>query len=273
MDSQKIYENIDPSPIDCAMQIIKSNKDFWIFHSSYWLFAALVLFLYGLTYGHIQVALVRNIYSPLVGFGCSYLMRAVYDQRMPAAFEKSLLLILLLSLLGALVSSFLVNPVTYGLLGYNLQNLGIGEMLKDGLYFALFYLVWSLLYLQLTGKSLAVTSGSSATLGTITVTRNHENFKLDPLNILCIKASGDYVEFVTEQGSYLKQGTISFYEQALNSGPFVRIHRSIIINAQKIQSISGPSKGQFWISLGQGHEVRSSRKYQEVTEGLTPQAP
>ena len=253
--------------------MIKSDKDFWIFHSSYWVFAALVLFLYGLTYGHAQVAFVRNIYSPLVGFGCSYLIRAIYDKRLPASLGKSLFLILLLSTLGALVSSLLVNPVTYGLLGYDLQNLGIGEMLKDGLYFVLFYLIWSLLYLQLMGMPLIGTSDSAATLDAITVTRNNKNFKLDPLNILCIKASGDYVEFVTEQGSYLKQGTISFYQQALSSVPFVQIHRSIIINTQKIQSISGPSKGQFWISLGQGHEVRSSRRYQEVAESLTPLAP
>jgi len=33
------------------MQMIKSNKAFWIFHSSYWMIAALILFLYGLTYG------------------------------------------------------------------------------------------------------------------------------------------------------------------------------------------------------------------------------
>jgi len=33
------------------MQMIKSNKAFWIFHSSYWMIAALVLFLYGMTYG------------------------------------------------------------------------------------------------------------------------------------------------------------------------------------------------------------------------------
>ena len=253
--------------------MITSKKDFWTFHTLFWVFAGLALFLYGLTYGHVQVALLRNIYSPLIGFGCSYLIRAIYDQRLPATFQKRLLLILLLSTLGALVSSLVVNPLTYALLGYDLQTLGIGQMLKDGLYFVLLYLVWSLLYLQLMGRSLVGATGSAVTLDTITVTKNNKKFKLDPLNILFIKASGDYVEFFTDQESYLKQGTINSYGQALSSGPFVRVHRSIIINRQKIQSISGPSKGQFWITLGHGHEVRSSRKYQEVTEGLTPLAP
>ncbi|MCP4411239.1 MAG: LytTR family transcriptional regulator [Gammaproteobacteria bacterium] len=71
---------------------------------------------------------------------------------------------------------------------------------------------------------------------------------------------------------YLKQGTIAFYEEALESSGFVRIHRSIIINKQKIQSISGPNKGQFWINLGDNHEVRSSRKYQNLVEQILPKA-
>jgi DNA-binding LytR/AlgR family response regulator len=254
--------------------MITSNRDFWIFHAVYWAFVGLVLFLYGLTYGHWEVALVRNIYNPLVGFGCSYLIRAVYNHGMPPTFPRRLLLILVLSGLGALVSSLVVNPVTYALLGYDLQNLALRNVLQDGLYFLLFYLVWSLLYLQLVGKTLTGASSTAvAVLDAISVTKNNRKLKLDPLNISYIQASGDYVEFFTGQESYLKKGTISSYEQSLASGPFVRIHRSIIINTQKIQSVSGPSKGQFWINLGEDHEVRSSRNYQQVVEGLLPEAP
>jgi hypothetical protein len=257
------------------MQIITSNKDFWVFHTVYWVFVGLVLFLYGLTYGHWEVALVRNIYNPLVGFGCSYLIRAVYKHALPSTFLKRLSVIVLLSALGALVSSLVANPVTYALLGYELQSLTLKNILQDGLYFMLFYLVWSLLYLQLMGRTLVGASSGeeSAALEAITVTKNRRKFKLDPLNITYIQASGDYVEFFTGQESYLKQGTISSYEQSLGSGPFVRIHRSTIINTSKIESISGPGKGQFWISLGGDQEVRSSRKYQRVVEGLLPNAP
>jgi len=253
--------------------MIKTNKDFWTFHAVYWVLAGLALFAYGLTYGHAQVALVRNIYNPLIGFACSYLIRAIYDHWLPAGFEKRLLVILLCSMLGGLVSSLVVNPVTYGLLGYDLQSLSLGNILKDGLYFVLFYLVWSLLYLQFMGESLVATPIAVANLEFISVTKNNKKFKLDPANLAYIKASGDYVELFTEQDSYLKQGTIGFYEQALSSGSFARIHRSVIINPRKIVSVSGPNKGQYWITLQGGHEVRSSRKYQDVAESLTPTAP
>ncbi len=257
--------------------MIASTKDFWIFHAIYWAVTGLLLFLYGLTYGHWEVALVRNLYNPLVGFGCSYLMQALYVHKYPATFHTRLLMVLLLSLAGALVSALLVNPVTYALLGYEVQHLALSNLLKDGLYFVLFYLVWSLLYLQLSGKPLAEPTTSVApampgSLETITVTKGERKLNLDPLKICYIQASGDYVEFHTRQEQYLKQGTISYYEQALSDGLFVRIHRSIIVNQAQIKSISGPVKGQYWINLGEGREVRSSRNYQSVVANLIPEA-
>jgi hypothetical protein len=253
--------------------MLRSARDFWVFHAIFWVLAALALFIYGLTYGHVEVALVRNLYNPLVGFACSYLMRAVYEHWFPAGFGQRLLLIVALSFLGALVSAMVVNPITFSLLGYDFRDVPPGGLLQDGLYFALLYLVWSLLYLQLSGRSLAVAPAATVAHETINVTKGNQVFRLDPANITCIKASGDYVELCTAAESYLKQGTIGFYEQALGDGPFVRIHRSIIVNRDKIASVSGPSKGQFWITLQDGQELRSSRRYKDVVAKLMPEAP
>lgn len=258
--------------------MIRSPRDFWKFHAIFWLLAAVVLFLYGLTYGHVKVAVIRNLYNPIVGFACSYLFRAVYENHFPTTFGRRLLVMVGLAFLGALVSSLVVNPITYGLLGYELSELPLGNLLQDGLYFVLLYLVWSLLYLQLTSKSLVaapvkVVVHEAAAQETINVTKGNQVFKLDPANISCIKASGDYVELYTENASYLKQGTIGFYELALSPHSFVRIHRSIIVNCDKIVSVATASKGQFWITLDDGQELRSSRRYQSVVESLTPEAP
>ena len=235
--------------------------------------AAIALFLYGLTYGHVQVAFVRNLYSPAVGFACSYLMRAVYEGVFPIGLTRRLLLIVGLSILGAVVSALVVNPITFSLLGYDIGRLSPASLMQDGLYFVLLYLLWSLLYLQLTGKSLA-TAGASAVPGmdAISVTKGNRTYKLDPMDIICINASGDYVEFCTREDSYLKHGTISSYERALGPESFVRIHRSIIVNREKVASVSGPSKGQFWIVMEDGRELRSSRKYREAIDALLPEA-
>jgi hypothetical protein len=253
--------------------MIRFGRDFWIFHVTFWGVAAAALFLYGLTYGHVQVAVVRNLYSPLVGFGFSYLIKTVYDSRLPSGFGQRLLLVVGLSVLGALVSAMVVNPITFGLLGYDIGDLSLRNLLQDGLYFVLLYLVWSLLYLQLAGRSLVPVPSETAGMETISVTKGNQVFKLDLAKIGCIKASGDYVELCTSTGSYLKHGTISSYERALEQGTFVRVHRSVIVNRDRIVSVSGPAKGQYWIKLQDGQEIRSSRRYKEVVESLTPAAP
>lgn len=253
--------------------MIRSTSDFWVFQAVFWLLASVALFLYGMTYGHAQVALVRNIYNPLVGLACSYLIRAVYDGAYPARFIGRLLLISGLSFGGALISAFVVNPITFGMLGYEISNLPLRTLFQDMLYFVLLYLVWSLLYLQLIGKSLGSAPAAPGQMEPINVTKGNQVFKLDPANISCIKASGDYVEFCTSAESYLKSGTISFYERALENGPFVRVHRSYIVNRDKIVSVAGPAKGHYWIKLQDGQELRSSRRYREVVESLTPAAP
>lgn len=249
------------------------GRDFWVFHVTFWVLAAAALFLYGLTYGHLQVAVVRNLYSPLVGFCFSYLIKTLYDTRFPPGFGQRLMLIVGLSFLGALVSVMVVNPITFGLLGYEIGDLPLRNLLQDGLYFVLLYLVWSLLYLQLTGRSLVPAPSVKTGMETISVTRGNQVFKLDLAKIACIKASGDYVELCTSTGSYLKHGTISSYEKALDQGAFVRVHRSAIVNRDQVAAVSGPSKGQYWIKLRDGQEIRSSRRYKEVVEALMPEAP
>ena len=253
--------------------MIRSGRQFWIFHVTFWGLAAAALFLYGLTYGHIQVALVRNLYNPLIGFAFSYLMKTVYDNRFPSGFGWKLSLIAGLSLIGALVSALVVNPITFGLLGYEIGDLSLRNVFQDGLYFVLLYLVWSLLYLQLSGRSLASAPVNTAEMDTIRVTKGNQVFKLDLAKVACIKASGDYVELCTNSGNYLKHGTISSYEKALGKGTFVRVHRSVIVNRDQIVSVSGPAKGQFWITLRDGQEIRSSRGYREAVESLMPEAP
>ncbi len=255
---------------------ITTPEKFWIFHTSYWIFVAIVLFLYGFFYGHWEIALIRNIYIAIIGFSCSYFLHNIYIYYSPDKFGKRLTLVILLSMIAALISALLINPVTYSMLGYDIQNLQITDYLQHSLYYVLIYIVWSLLFFQLAGQALGsikkVEQLAGSYIKQITVEKENCKLSLIPDDICYIKANGDYVEFFTNQTNYLKQGTIGYYEEALENNGFVRIHRSIIINKQKIQSVSGPSKGQYWVNLGESHEVRSSRKYQKTIKQLIPKA-
>ena len=80
------------------------------------------------------------------------------------------------------------------------------------------------------------------------------------------------MEFVTEATTYQKKMTIGSVEVILAGGTFVRIHRSILINKEKVLAVTGPTKEQYWITLLGEHEVRSSRSYKSVIENLIPKA-
>jgi hypothetical protein len=253
--------------------MITFDRKFWEFHALYWAGVAIALFIYGLSYGHWQVALMRNIYSLAVGFSCSFFIGIVYQHKLPAGGSLRLLTILSLSVLGAMVSALILNPITFGLLGYDVQNISPSKLTQDGLYFVLFYLIWSLLFLQRAGQTLLGDRSKPASqVEAINIIKGTHTLKLHPASICFIKAGGDYVEFFTENETYLKQGTIKFYEETLAGESFHRIHRSIIVNANKIVAISGPNKAQYFIKLKGGHEVRSSRKYQNKVASLIPVA-
>ncbi len=60
--------------------------------------------------------------------------------------------------------------------------------------------------------------------------------------VLYLEAQDDYVMIFTENGRYLKSKTMKYYEDHLPSDVFIRIHRSYIVNAEKIKQIEPYNK-------------------------------
>jgi two-component system LytT family response regulator len=70
------------------------------------------------------------------------------------------------------------------------------------------------------------------------VVKTGGKIKIIPVaNIQYIEAADDYVKIITEEGSFLKNKTMAFYERCLPQHSFVRIHRSYILNVQEITRI------------------------------------
>jgi two-component system LytT family response regulator len=95
---------------------------------------------------------------------------------------------------------------------------------------------------------------------------------LQDRDICCVNASGDYVELVTAANTYLQKETMAQLERQLDKDRFKRVHRSTIINAEKIESVVQKPGGAFEIKLEGGHTVLSSRSYKAVVESILPQA-
>jgi len=75
------------------------------------------------------------------------------------------------------------------------------------------------------------------------VVKKGSKLEVIPLEeVLYLEAQDDYVMIFTENGRYLKSKTLKYYENHLPSDVFIRIHRSYLVNAEKIKQIEPYNK-------------------------------
>lgn len=60
-------------------------------------------------------------------------------------------------------------------------------------------------------------------------------------DILYIESMGDYVKYYTPGQYYLSHGTLKAVEEKMNPGQFMKVHRSYIVNMNKIKDIQDNS--------------------------------
>lgn len=74
-----------------------------------------------------------------------------------------------------------------------------------------------------------------------------------------LEASDDYVKIHTKDGSFIKNRTMSNFEQLLDVHQFVRCHRSYMVNVQFITRIDPYEKESFLAILRSGEKVPVSK--------------
>jgi len=92
------------------------------------------------------------------------------------------------------------------------------------------------------------------------VTRTRNTIVVLPVyQINYIEAQDDYVMIYVKDAHYLKQKTLSYYEKHLDSGDFLRVHRSYIVRIDQISKIEVYEKSTYMIILKSGERVPVSR--------------
>jgi two-component system, LytTR family, response regulator len=76
-----------------------------------------------------------------------------------------------------------------------------------------------------------------------------------------IDAAGNYVRLHTGGTTHLLRSTISDLETRLDPRHFVRVHRSTIVNLDRVTRIEPFTHGEYILILSDGARVRSSRGY------------
>lgn len=79
-----------------------------------------------------------------------------------------------------------------------------------------------------------------------------------------IEAAANYVRFQARGRSYLLRGTMAALERTLDPGKFARIHRSTIVNLDRVKEIKPEWHGDFDVVLTDGRTLRLSRNYRDA---------
>lgn len=92
------------------------------------------------------------------------------------------------------------------------------------------------------------------------VVKTGSKVKIIPAHeILYLEADDDFVKIFTAEGSFLKNKTMSFYEQSLDATQFVRVHRSYIVQINQITKIEPYQKETHLAILRDGKQIPVSK--------------
>jgi len=112
----------------------------------------------------------------------------------------------------------------------------------------------------------ASVSGGSAYLERIAVEMRGKVRVVPVSQIEYITASGPYVELHTSERAYLIREAIHTLEEKLDPNRFLRIHRSIIVRVDLIDTFHRGAGGDYEVQLKSGARLRVSRSRREELE-------
>lgn len=87
-----------------------------------------------------------------------------------------------------------------------------------------------------------------------------------------IEAAGVYVELHAGKKTLLHRISLGELEAKLDARRFIRIHRSAIVNLQKIKELHPHSHGDFLVVMHDGTELKLSRSYRQKVEASLGQS-
>src|SRR5215470_14955454 len=104
-------------------------------------------------------------------------------------------------------------------------------------------------------KRLVIKSGGRVTL-------------LNVRDIDWIEAEGDYVKIHVGKARHLLRETMKRLEAQFDPARFVRIHRSTIVNVERIKELQPYFRGEYVVILQDGKSLKLSRGYKEHLESV-----
>jgi len=89
-------------------------------------------------------------------------------------------------------------------------------------------------------------------------------FRVDVDSIEHVEAAGDYMCIYTGDNSLILRETMKDLERRLDPRLFQRVHRSTIVNLDKVRQVKPHTNGECFLVLESGAQVKVSRSYRDV---------
>ena len=86
---------------------------------------------------------------------------------------------------------------------------------------------------------------------------------IEPRCVDWVEAAGNYVELHVGEDTFMLRATMKEIENRLGGDGFARVHRSTIIRRDFIESVKPAMNGDKIIVIGNGEELRLSRRYRD----------
>ena len=87
--------------------------------------------------------------------------------------------------------------------------------------------------------------------------------RVEPASIRWIDAAGDYMCIHTDADTHILRATMRELEQQLDPRRFQRVHRSTIVNLERVKEMRSHINGEYFLILDSGNEIKLSRSYKD----------
>ncbi|MFK8054109.1 MAG: LytR/AlgR family response regulator transcription factor [Woeseiaceae bacterium] len=84
-----------------------------------------------------------------------------------------------------------------------------------------------------------------------------------------IESAGDYLCVHACDETHVMRCTMKAMEERLDNRQFVRVHRSTIINKQRVSTVRSHINGEYFLTLDGGKQVKVSRSYRDSIDSIT----
>lgn len=107
-------------------------------------------------------------------------------------------------------------------------------------------------------------AGSNRHLRRFAVPEKDRRVMVDAADVDWIEADGDYVSLHVAERTHLLRGTMAALERQLDPARFLRIHRSTIVQLDRVQELTSDEHGNYEVVLRTGRRLRISRSYKDA---------